>query len=103
MDTSHNAKPQKNEIPIFWIFAAFIITISNDAYAQSCDQQVRTKIDSAFKVSTIKLPTTQTMLFDRMNTKHLISMIFNERAAAIYNFSPRYFARSAIMVRTLSS
>ena len=38
------------------------------------------------------------MLFDRMNTKHLICMIFNERAAAIYNFSPRYFARSAIIV-----
>ena len=54
MDTSHNAKPQKNEIPIFWIFAAFIITISNDAYAQSHDQQVRERIDNALKARDYK-------------------------------------------------
>jgi len=71
--------------------------------AQSRDQQVRAQVDSALTERYYKSPYDTSYVarpegrLTRRNAKHFsFGMIFNERAAVVYNFSPRYFAGATL-------
>lgn len=86
-----------------WIIATFLLTFSNETDAQSRDQQVRAQVDSALTERYYKSPYDTSYVvrpegrLTRRNAKHFsFGMIFNERAAVVYNFSLRYFASATL-------